>query len=167
MDHKIVLADDHQIIRDGLRSMLATEPGFQVIGEAKDGRSAVELVLKLEPNLVIMDIGMPGLNGIEATLQITKEKPETKVIALSMHSDAQFVGRMLEAGASAYLLKEGTFDELRNAMQSVLNGQIYLSRGITGVVVEDYLRQRTAQRRPILNSLPRRSKWLATSGHAQ
>ena len=141
MKRRIVLADDHQLMRAGLRSLLAREPHLEVVGEASDGREAVELVTQSGPDLVIMDIGMPNLNGIEATRQIRETVPRTRVIALSMHANAQFVGRMLEAGASGYLLKDAAFEELVEAVRSVLAGQTYLSRAITGVVVGDYVRR--------------------------
>jgi two-component system response regulator NreC len=99
MTRKIVLADDHQLLRAGLRSLLSKERDLEVVGEASDGREAVELVTRHTPDLAILDIGMPNLNGIEATRQIRTNVPATKVIALSMHASAQFVGRMLEAGA--------------------------------------------------------------------
>jgi DNA-binding NarL/FixJ family response regulator len=141
---RIVLADDHQLLRAGLRSLFAKERDLEVIAEASDGREAVELVKKLAPDLAIMDIGMPNLNGIDATRQIRESAPQTKVIALSMHASAPFVSRMLEAGASGYLLKDAAYEELVQAVRIVLSGQMYLSRGITGVVVEDYVRRAAA-----------------------
>ncbi|MCA8956898.1 MAG: response regulator transcription factor [Planctomycetes bacterium] len=141
MKTSILLADDHQIIRDGLRSLLEASGDCEVVGEATDGRTAVKLVKKLQPELVIMDIGMPDLNGVEATLQIRREHPSTRVIALSMHSDASYVGRMLKAGASAYLLKESAFEELAVAITEVRNNRVFLGRGITGVLVDDYVRK--------------------------
>jgi len=137
---KILLADDHKIVRDGLRSLIEKQPNMQVIGEACDGRTTVSFVKELMPNVVIIDIGMPDLNGIEATRQITQENPNVKVIALSMHSDRRFVLRMLEAGASGYLLKDSAFDELSLAINTVVGGKIYLSPAIAGIVVEDFVR---------------------------
>jgi DNA-binding NarL/FixJ family response regulator len=141
VSRRIVLADDHQLLRAGLRSLLATERDLEVIGEASDGREAVDLVAVHGPDLVIMDIGMPNLNGIEATRQVRASSPRTKVIALSMHASAPFVSRMLEAGAAGYLLKESAYEELLQAVRAVLAGQTYLSRDITGVVVDDYVRR--------------------------
>lgn len=144
MSRRIVLADDHKIVRDGLRSLLEKQPQYEVVGEAEDGRAAVELARKLTPDLVIMDIAMPDLNGIEATRQIVGGRARTKVLALSMHARAQFVGRMLEAGASGYLLKDSAFEELVDAIRAVFENRVYLSKEITGVVVEDYVHRRTA-----------------------
>jgi DNA-binding NarL/FixJ family response regulator len=137
---KIVLADDHKIVRDGLRSLIEKQAGMQVVAEACDGRTTVQLVRELMPNVVIIDIAMPDLNGIEATRQIVNDSPGAKIIALSMHSDRRFVLRMLEAGASGYLLKDSAFEELALAINTVVSGKIYLSPAIAGVVVEDFVR---------------------------
>lgn len=143
MPLRILLADDHQIIRDGLRNLLEQDDKIEVVGEAADGRTAVRLTCEVRPDLVIMDVGLPELNGAEATAQITDQCPATKVIGLSMYSDSQYVGRMLQAGARAYLLKDCAFEELAEAITAVRDGRIYLSPGITGVVVEDYVRKLT------------------------
>ncbi|MDX1564323.1 MAG: response regulator transcription factor [Phycisphaeraceae bacterium] len=136
---RILLADDHAIVRDGLKSMLEDEKDMQVIAEAEDGRQAVALTHEINPDVVIMDVAMPDLNGVEATRQIISDKLDVKVIALSMHSETRFISRMLQAGARGYLLKDCAFHELARAIRAVLDGQIYLSPQITGVVVEDYL----------------------------
>jgi DNA-binding NarL/FixJ family response regulator len=139
MSIRIILADDHQIIREGIRSLLDKEPDMEVIGEAKNGREAVDLTVQLVPDVVVMDIGMPDLNGMEATRQIVEQVSDVKVLALSMHSDRQFAAGILAAGASGYLLKDAAFDELAEAIRSVHKGQCYLSPGITGVVLNDYV----------------------------
>jgi DNA-binding NarL/FixJ family response regulator len=139
MGIKIILADDHQIIREGIRSLLDKEPDMEVIGEAKNGREAVDMVVSLLPDVVVMDIGMPDLNGMEATRHITEQASDVKVLALSMHSDRQFAAGILAAGASGYLLKDSAFEELSEAIRSVVRGQCYLSPGITGVVLNDYV----------------------------
>ena len=167
---RILLADDHQIIRNGLDSLLTKSGAHEVIGEATDGRSAVRIASELQPELVIMDIGMPELNGIEATQQILKKHPRIKVIALSMHSDATYVGRMLRAGATGYLLKESAFEELNGAIEQVLGGGVYLSRGITDVVVEDYVhrleRETADERVSILTPKEREVLQLIAEGHS-
>jgi DNA-binding NarL/FixJ family response regulator len=141
MSITVVLADDHKIVRDGLRNLLQKYPEIEVIGEAEDGRSTVEMVKKLSPDVVIMDIAMPDMNGIEATRRITEEKPGVKVVALSMHSDKRFVSEMLKAGASAYLLKHSAFEELVTAIMTVREDRMYLSPAVTGVVVDNYIKQ--------------------------
>ena len=139
MSIRVLLADDHGIIRQGLRSLLEKQPDVEVIGEADDGHSALELVRQLQPDIAIMDITMPNLNGVDATRRIVDEFPKVKVIALSIHSNRRFVSDMLRAGASGYILKECLFDELVQAIRAVAAGRIYLSPRITGVVVDDYV----------------------------
>src|SRR4051812_1535074 len=112
MSTTIVIADDHQIVRQGLRSLLERYPDMKVIGEAADGRSAVRMAKELNPEVVVMDIAMPELNGIEATRQLVNTQPATKIVALSMHADRRFASEMLRAGAKAYLVKDGAFEEL-------------------------------------------------------
>jgi DNA-binding NarL/FixJ family response regulator len=138
---RVLLAEDHAIVREGLRSLLEKQPEIEIVGEAEDGRAAVERVRELLPDVVIMDITMPNLNGVEATRQITKEFPQIKIIALSVHSNRGFVADMLEAGAAGYVLKDCLFDELVQAIQAVIGGKTYLSSRITGVVVEDYIKR--------------------------
>ncbi|MGQ9920073.1 MAG: response regulator [Desulfobacca sp.] len=139
----ILIADDHQIVREGLIALLSKHPQMQVVGEAADGRQAVQLAAALRPQVVVIDIGMPALNGIEATRQIVVEVPGTKVIALSMHSDKRFVKGMLKAGASGYLLKYCASEELVTAVRMVMANRVYLSHDITGIVVEDYVQKLT------------------------
>jgi DNA-binding NarL/FixJ family response regulator len=137
---RILIADDHRIVREGLRSLLESQPDMKVVGEADNGRTAVEMAKELAPDIVVMDIGMPDLNGIEATRQVVNAQLPTKVIALSMHADRRFMSEMLKAGASGYLLKDGAFDELTVAIRSVAANKVYLSPRIADVVVEDYVR---------------------------
>jgi len=139
MTIKILLADDHKIVREGLRSLLEKHADIGVIAEAGNGRTAVELTRKLSPDVVVMDISMPDLNGIEATRQIISARPEVKVIALSMHSDKRFVVGMFQAGASGFLLKDCAFEELASAILAVRANQKYLSPRVAGVMIEDYL----------------------------
>jgi two-component system response regulator NreC len=139
MTIQVLLADDHKIVRDGLRVLIERCHDMQVIAEAEDGRKALQLARKHKPDVVIMDISMPDLNGIDATRQILQELPDAKVIALSMHSDKQFVDGMLRAGAVGYLLKDCAADELIQCIRIVLSGRICLSPGITGFLVNEYL----------------------------
>jgi two-component system response regulator NreC len=141
MSIKILLADDHKITREGLRSLLEDQADMKVVAEAKEGRETVELAAKLAPDVVIMDVSMPEMNGMEATRQIVNKNENVKVIALSMHSDSLFVCEMLKSGASGYLLKDCAFEELARAIHTVIKGKTYLSPGISDVVVSGYLRQ--------------------------
>jgi two-component system response regulator NreC len=135
----VLLADDHKIMRAGLRSLLEKTANVTVVAEAEDGRQAVQLATELRPNLVIMDISMPKLNGIEATRQIMADLPDTKIIALSMHSDKRFLVEMFQAGAVGYLLKDCAAEELEQAIKTVASRQCYLSPKIAGVLLEDYM----------------------------
>jgi DNA-binding NarL/FixJ family response regulator len=148
MSIKILLADDHRILREGLRCLLAQLPDIAVVGGASDGEAAVSLARELRPDLVIMDVVMPGMDGISATRQIRAECPDTRVIALSMHSDLHFVSEMLRAGALGFLVKDNAFEELNQAVHSVIANRPYLSTMITGNLVEDFFRQASAVERP-------------------
>jgi DNA-binding NarL/FixJ family response regulator len=141
MKIKIILADDHKIVREALKNLLAQDSAFDIVGEADNGWAAVELTRKLSPDLVIMDVGMPDLNGIEATRKILAQSPEVNVLALSMHSDKKFVTQMFKAGAKGYILKDCAFEELLRAIRTVLVNRIYISPGIAGVVIEDFIKQ--------------------------
>ena len=139
MGTRLLIADDHKMMREGLRALLADKPDIEVVGDAADGRAIVELAAELTPDIVLMDIGMPQLNGIEATRRITGASGSPRVIALSAHADRSFVQGILKAGASGYVLKDSAFDELSHAIRAVCNGQMYLSPAIAGVVVEGFL----------------------------
>jgi two-component system response regulator NreC len=139
MTIRILIADDHQIFREGLRTLLQNRGDIEVIGEAENGRAVVALAAELDPDVIIMDVAMPDLNGIEATRQIAAARKATKVLALSMHSDSRFVTRMLQAGAQGYLLKDCAFEELALAIDTIVGDGVYLSPGVTGVVVRDYV----------------------------
>jgi DNA-binding NarL/FixJ family response regulator len=136
---RIFIADDHKIIRDGLKALINKESGMEVIAEAENGRETVRLVQKLRPNVVIMDVSMPDMNGIDATRKITEEALDVRVIALSMHTDRRFILGMLEAGASGYILKDCAFEEVATAIRKVAGGNAYLSPRIAEVVVKGYL----------------------------
>jgi DNA-binding NarL/FixJ family response regulator len=139
MGVKILLADDHKIMRDGLRSLIEKLPEMEVVAEAENGRTAVKQTRRFRPDVIVMDINMPDLNGIDATRQIVAEFPETKIIAFSMHTDHQFVAGALKAGVSGYLQKDSAFEELAQAIRTVVANQTYLSPKITGDVVKGYL----------------------------
>ena len=136
MTIRVLLVDDHQMMREGLRALLAGVTDMEIVGEAPDGRMALELVRSLLPDVVVMDIGMPELNGVDATLRILAEHPGVKVIALSTHTDKRYVHHMLEAGACGYVLKISAHDELVRAVRAVSLGSIYLSPEVAGPVVE-------------------------------
>ena len=135
----VFLADDHTIVRQGLAKLLEGEPDLRVIGEAENGREAVEKVEKLKPDIVLMDIAMPMLNGIEATRQIRKICPQTKVIILSMHSHDRYISELFSLGASGYLLKSSTGTDIIDAIHAAQKGSTYLSPSISDKVIEDYL----------------------------
>lgn len=139
MKIRIMIADDHEIVRNGLRSLIEKELDMEVIAEADNGRNAVRLALELAPDIVIMDIAMPDLNGIEATRQIIAALPRIKVIALSMHADKRYVMEMLKAGASGYILKDNAYEELARAIRTALKNRTYLSPQVTETVIGDYV----------------------------
>jgi DNA-binding NarL/FixJ family response regulator len=138
---RILLADDHTVMRRGLRLLLEQQPDFQVVGEADDGRQAVDLAASLHPSVAVLDIGMPMLNGIEATRQIITADPAIAVVVLSMHSDESYVLRALKAGAKAYLLKNSAEADLIQAVHAVAGGKSFFSPAIGRMLLEDYMRQ--------------------------
>ncbi|MCK9376339.1 MAG: response regulator transcription factor [Syntrophobacterales bacterium] len=142
MDRKtirIIVADDHQIVRQGLRILLEAEPDMEVLAEADNGRKVLKMAQELLPDVIIMDLSMPELNGIEATRQILAESPGVRIIALSMHSDSLFVLNMIRAGASGYLLKDCALEELVKAIRTVVNQKTYLSPGVSDIVIRDFV----------------------------
>jgi len=141
MSVHVLLADDHKIVRDGLRTLLETQGSMSVVAEAENGLKTIQLAGELQPHVIIMDISMPGVNGIDATRKITSDLPGTKVIALSMHADRHIIIGMLEAGASGYLLKDCAFEELVTAIQTVLSDHTYLSPTIADILVRNYVRK--------------------------
>lgn len=136
---KVLLVDDHAIVRQGLRAILGSMDGFDVVGEAENGRDAVEKTRQLAPDVVVMDLVMPVLNGIEATRQIKKAMPKTKVVALTMHTDEKYVFQVLKAGASGYVLKSGPAQDLAKAIESVNGGNPYFSPAISRKIMDSYL----------------------------
>jgi len=155
----IVLADDHTIVRQGLANLLNAEPGFQVVGEAENGREAVRKVEELRPDVVIMDIAMPILNGIEAGRQVRKISPATKLIILSMHSHDRYISELLSLGASGYLLKEASRTDIIQAIHTAMKGDTFLSPSISRKVVEEYVSLKKAPpRESLYNRLSNRER---------
>jgi len=138
MTHRLLLADDHPIFRAGVRSLLDAQPDMEVIAEVEDGAAAVEAARKHKPDVVVIDVSMPGMNGLEATRRITAEAPEVKVLCLSMHTDSRFVKAAFGSGARGYLLKECALEDLVVAIRTVAAGQIYVSPGLADTVLEGY-----------------------------
>ncbi|MFC1476053.1 response regulator [Candidatus Zixiibacteriota bacterium] len=139
MSLKLLIADDHQVVREGLRSMLEKHPDFEVVGEASDGKAAVDLSRKLMPDVIIMDVAMPTMDGIDATRQITSKNPDAKIVALTVHPERPFMYEMLRAGAKGYLLKNSGFEELTRAIKTVMSGQTYLSPRVASTMVVDFV----------------------------
>ena len=136
---RILLVDDHKMVREGLSSLLKSEPDMEMVGEAEEGATAVRLARELKPDVIIMDVNMPGMDGIDATLRILMDMPEVKLIALSMYAKKSFITEMLKAGASGYILKEQAFDELVRAIMMVISDEIYLSSRVASIIVDDYV----------------------------
>ena len=140
---RILLADDHAVVRQGFRMILSAHPDLEIVGEAGNGREAVELAAKLRPDVVVMDVAMPELNGIEATRRLTAENPHTRVVALSMHKDSVYVREILRAGARGYLLKDSVAADLVSAVRAIAAGEGYLSPAVSDAVLDDYRRHVT------------------------
>ena len=138
---KVILADDHSLVRAGIRSLIQNIPGVEVIAEADNGRDAIKLIDELNPDLVLLDIAMPELNGLEVVARISKEFSDTKVIILSMHTNEEYVVQALRSGASGYLLKDAAPNELEIAVNAVMRGETYLSPAISKHVVDNYLKR--------------------------
>jgi DNA-binding NarL/FixJ family response regulator len=165
---KILLVDDHEIMREGICALLKRHSDLEVVGQAADGRMALELARQLHPDMVIMDIGMPNLNGIEATRQMISENPDVKVMALSAHSDGAVVAKMIKAGATGYMLKESAFSELVDGLQAMLEGKTYLCSKISKVVFSDYINLLTSPKADSADGLTARERevlQLVAEGH--
>ncbi len=136
---RIFIVEDHTLLRAGLRALLSQDPDLEIVGEADNGRDAIRAIGSLAPHLVLMDLSMPGMNGIEAMMDIKRRNPETRVLVLTIHKTDEYIHESLRAGADGYILKDATHDELRVAIRSVLNGKTYLSPDISGKVIYGYL----------------------------
>ena len=143
---RIILAEDHTILREGLRALLSADPAFEIIGEAQDGREAVRCVEKLEPDLLLMDLSMPRMSGMDAIREIKKRYPDIKIIALTVHKTEEYLLATLQAGADGYVLKDATHDELVLAIKNVMRGKSYLSPGVSEKVIEGYLEGKESNR---------------------
>ncbi len=155
---RVLLADDHTILRDGIRSLLEDEEDMLVIGEAEDGRTAVRMACQLEPDVVLMDIAMPLLNGLEATRQIKQHCPHVQVLILSMHENEEYIRQVLATGAMGYILKDAAARDLLGAIRAVYQGEAVLSPAITRLVIEDYLRWGDLSREEVDYSLSPRER---------
>lgn len=137
--YRVLIAEDHTLLRAGLRALLLQDQTLEIVGEADNGRDAIRAIGTLKPHLVLMDLSMPGMNGIEAITDIKRRYPETRVLVLTIHKTDEYIHESLRAGADGYILKDATHDELRVAIRSVLNGKIYLSPDISSNVISGYL----------------------------
>ena len=157
--YRIVIAEDHRILREGLRFLLSSNPDFEIVGEAEDGRGAIRCVDELRPDLVLMDLSMPKMNGLDAIAEVKNQSPDTKVLVLTVHKAEEYVFESLKAGADGYLLKDTTHTELMLAVGNVLEGKPYLSPGISGNLVAGYLQGRKPSKSELsLEILTRRER---------
>ncbi len=169
MDIRVLLADDHKIVREGLRFILEMESDINVVAEAGNGRMAVQLAMEVEPDVAVIDIAMPDMNGIEATRRILCEKPDIKILALSMHSARRFVEEALSAGAKGYLLKDCASEELVRAIHTVAANETYLSPKVADMIVKDYMKRLPDSESPastLLSTREREVLQLIAEGHS-
>lgn len=156
---KILIVEDHRLFREGLKAMLSPNPEYEIIGEAEDGLEAIRLIRKLKPDLVLLDLSMPRLNGFSVMRDIKAEMPEVKILVLSIHESDQYVLQAFESKANGYAIKDSSREELRVAIRSVLGGKTYISPGIAGSVLEGYLNGRkTLKNKSAIDSLTEREK---------
>jgi len=154
----ILLVDDHPLMRVGVKSILDQRDDIHIVGEAGDGRTALKITEEEKPDIVIMDISMPNLNGIEATRQICKQHPDTRIIVLTVHSSKQFVQKMLKAGAYGYLLKDALYTELEQAIDAVTKDEVFLSSKVARTVVNDYISDKSPESNPEFKNLTTRER---------
>ena len=157
--YRIVIAEDHTILREGLRALLSSKPDFEIVGEAEDGRDAIRRVGEERPDLILMDLSMPKMNGLEAIKEINKQNPETKVIVLTVHRTEEYIHAALQAGADGYVLKDATHKELEMAIMNVLEGKRFLSPGISEKIIGGYLEGKlSVKTRSVWDTLTKRER---------
>jgi DNA-binding NarL/FixJ family response regulator len=157
---RVLLADDHSLMRDGIAALLNEVPGFKIVGEARDGLEAIQMIQTHQPNMILMDIGMTPMNGLDATARISKEYPEVRVVILSMHANEEYVLKALRAGAAGYLLKDTKKQELIDALNAVAAGKTFLSKEVSRHVIDDYVRSVESERTPLDQLTPRQRQIL-------
>jgi two-component system response regulator NreC len=155
---KVVVADDHTILRQGIKALLDNQEGIEVVGEAKDGREAIKTIEELLPDVILMDIAMPGLNGLEATRRIKKKFPKTKVVVLTMHANEEYIFQILNAGADGYLVKETAFQDLISAINAVHKGAAFMSPSISKKVMTDYIQRAQGEEKVGFDTLTTRER---------
>jgi len=155
---KVVVADDHTILRQGIKALLDNQEGIEVVGEAKDGREAIKTIEELLPDVILMDIAMPGLNGLEATRRIKKKFPKTKVVVLTMHANEEYIFQILNAGADGYLVKETAFQDLISAINAVHKGEAFMSPSISKKVMTDYIQRAQGEEKVGFDTLTTRER---------
>ncbi|MGH9870415.1 MAG: response regulator [Candidatus Polarisedimenticolia bacterium] len=155
---RVLLADDHTLVRAGIRSLLESQPGVEVVAESGDGRETLELIIKHEPDVALLDIGMPGLNGLEVARRVAKESPRTRIVVLSMYADRTYLRQALRAGVAGYLLKGAAVAELPLALESVMRGETYLTPRISQEVVQGFLRESQNEEPGPLEGLTKRQR---------
>jgi len=167
MSIQVLLAEDHALVRAGFRALLQNLPGIQVVAEASDGREALRLIAEHRPDVVLMDIAMSGLNGLEATARVTQEHPGVRVVILSVHTSEEYVLQALRVGAAGYLIKDAALTELDLAIRAVARGETYLSPAVSKYVITDYLRRTTSSAGPLEQLTPRQREilQLIAEGH--
>ena len=155
---KVVVADDHTILRQGIKALLDNQEGIEVVGEAKDGREAIKTIEELLPDVILMDIAMPGLNGLEATRRIKKKFPKVKVVVLTMHANEEYIFQILNAGADGYLVKETAFQDLISAINAVHKGEAFMSPSVSKKVMTDYIQRAQGEEKVSFDTLTTRER---------
>lgn len=155
---KVLVADDHTILRQGIKALLDNQEGIEVVGEAKDGREAIKTIEEVFPDVILMDIAMPGLNGLEATRRIKKKFPKIKVVVLTMHANEEYIFQILKAGADGYLVKETAFQDLISAINAVCKGEAFMSPSISKTVIHNYMQRAKGEEKAGCDTLTTRER---------